>query len=128
MKSFNKVVIVGNLTKDPILKEFEGGLKLVNFTVATNRSWHGSSGEKVSHTDFHNIVVWRKLAEICFQYLKKGSAVLVEGQIVSSKFQNKDGKNIAKTEIVAEEVNFFSNIKQNLDLEKIQVVEEEVAA
>ena len=122
MRSFNKVLIIGNLTKDPLVKDLEGGSKMATFTVATNRNFSTRDGEKVQQTDFHKIVAWRKLAEICSNYLKKGSAVMVEGKLTTNKFENKEGKKIQVTEIHADEVNFIT-VKKEQENEEINLVE-----
>jgi single-strand DNA-binding protein len=118
----NKVFLIGNLTKDPELIDLEAGVKLAKFTLATNKNWQNKEGEKVEQTDFHTIVAWRKLAEICFNYLKKGSAVMVEGKISQNKFKTKDGKNKTITEIHADEINFITT-KKNNEIEEINLVE-----
>ena len=122
MRSFNKVLIIGNLTKDPLVKDLEGGSKMATFTVATNRNFSTRDGEKVQQTDFHKIVAWRKLAEICSNCLKKGSAVMVEGKLTTNKFENKEGKKIQVTEIHADEVNFIT-VKKEQENEEINLVE-----
>lgn len=122
MRSMNKVFLIGNLTKDPELIDLETGVKLAKFTLATNKNWLNKEGEKVEQTDFHTIVAWRKLAEICFTYLKKGSAVMVEGKIAQNKFKTKNGKNKTTTEIHADEINFITT-KKNNEIEEINLVE-----
>ena len=118
----NKVFLIGNLTKDPELVDLEAGVKLAKFVVATNKNWQNKEGEKVEHTDFHTVVVWRKLAEICSNYLKKGSAVMIEGKLTQNKFVGKDGKNKSVTEIHADEVNFITT-KKNNEIDEINLVE-----
>ena len=78
--SLNKVQIIGNLTRDPELKQIPGGQTVVSFSVATNFTWKDQAGQKQERVEFHNIVAWRKLAEIVGQYVKKGSKVYVEGR------------------------------------------------
>lgn len=121
MRSFNKVLLIGNLTKDPEIRDLESGVKVAKFTIATNRNWSGKDGEKKEQTDFHKVVVWRKLAEICHSFLKKGSAVLVEGRLSQSKYKGKDGTTKAVTEVQAEEVNFITYLK-NKDMDQINLV------
>jgi single-strand DNA-binding protein len=122
MRSMAKVLIVGNLTKDPEILELESGIKMAKFTVATNRNWTNKEGEKFEETDFHKVIAWRKLAEICASYLRKGSAVLVEGKLSNNSFTSKEGKNIKVTEIQADEVNFITN-KKNETMNEISLVE-----
>lgn len=117
-----KVLIVGNLTKDPEIIELESGVKMAKFTVATNRNWTNKEGEKFEETDFHKVIAWRKLAEICGSYLRKGSAVLVEGKLSNNSFTSKEGKNVKVTEIQADEVNFITN-KKNETMNEISLVE-----
>jgi single-strand DNA-binding protein len=122
MRSMAKVLIVGNLTKDPEIMELESGIKMAKFTVATNRNWTNKEGEKFEQTDFHKVIAWRKLAEICGSYLRKGSAVLVEGKLSNNSFTTKEGKNIKVTEVQADEVNFIAN-KKNETMNEINLVE-----
>ncbi len=99
-KSLNKVMLIGNLTRDPELKYTPQGAAVVTFGVATNRSWTTDTGEKKDDVDFHNVIAWNKLAEICAQLLKKGRKVYVEGRLSTSTWQAPDGAQRNKTEIV----------------------------
>lgn len=101
MRSVNKVILVGNLTRDPEIKQTGNGQSIVTFGLATNREWVTSSGEKRSLAEFHNVVAWGKLAEICSQYLKKGKLVYVEGYLKTRSWDGPEGVRIFKTEIVA---------------------------
>lgn len=121
MRSFNKVLLIGNLTRDPEMIDLDAGVKMAKFTIATNRNWSSKDGEKKAQTDFHNVIVWRKLAEICQNYLKKGSAVLVEGKLSTNKFKDKDGNSRSVTEVQAEEVNFIT-YRKNQDIDEINLV------
>lgn len=100
--SLNRVQLIGNLTRDPEMRQIPGGHVVSSFGVATNFNWTDSSGQKQSKVEFHNIVAWRKLAEICGQYLKKGSKVYVEGRIQTRDWEGEDGVKRYRTEIVAE--------------------------
>lgn len=100
--SLNRVQLIGNLTRDPEMRQIPGGQVVSSFGVATNFNWTDSSGQKQSKVEFHNIVAWRKLAEICGQYLKKGSKVYVEGRIQTRDWEGEDGVKRYRTEIVAE--------------------------
>ena len=101
--NFNKAIIVGNLTQDPEVRTIPSGDKVANFSVATNRMWTDkTTGEKQQRAEFHNIVLWRRLAEIAEQYLNKGSLVLIEGRIETIKWEDKDGNTRYKTEIIGE--------------------------
>lgn len=98
----NKVMIIGRLTRDPEARAVATGTQVSSFSVATNFSWKDASGNKQDRPEYHNIVAWRKLAEICNQYLKKGSKVYVEGRLQTRSWQDQNGVTKYKTEIVAE--------------------------
>jgi len=97
----NKVILLGNLGQDPNLRHTESGVAVATFSLATNESYTDREGNKQKRTEWHNIVVWRKLAEIAEQYLKKGSMIYVEGKITSRSYQAQDGSTRYITEIVA---------------------------
>lgn len=99
--NLNKVFILGNLTRDPELRQTPSGQNVATFGVATNRIWGGPTG-KQTQTEFHNIVVWGRLAEIASQYLTKGKLVLVEGRLNTRTWQDQSGQKRNRTEIVAE--------------------------
>lgn len=99
-KSLNKVMLIGNLTRDPEMRYTPQGTAVCTFGVATNRSWTAESGEKKEEADFHNIVAWNKLAEICAQLLKKGRKVYVEGRLSTRSWQAADGTQKQRTEVV----------------------------
>ncbi len=99
-KSLNKVMLIGNLTRDPEMRYTPQGTAVCSFGVATNRSWTTESGEKKDEADFHNIVAWNKLAEICAQLLKKGRKVYVEGRLSTRSWQGQDGTQKQRTEVV----------------------------
>lgn len=101
----NKVMIYGNITRDPELKNLPSGSAVTSFSVATNRTWKEKDGSKKEQTDFHNIVCFGKTAEMIAQYLHKGSGVYVEGRIQTRSW-DKDGVKQYRTEIVAENVQF----------------------
>ena len=101
MAGVNKVILVGNLGKDPEVRDLEGGASVANFPLATSESYKDKNGNKVEHTEWHNIVVWRGLAEIARKYLKKGSTICVEGKIRTRSWE-KDGSKRYTTEIIAE--------------------------
>ena len=101
MKSLNKVQLIGNLGKDPELKYTASGVAVENFSMATAESWKDEAGEQHDKTEWHNIVAWRKLAEICGEWLTKGKRVYIEGKLQTRSWE-KDGKKHYTTEIVAE--------------------------
>ena len=100
--NLNKVIIIGRLTRDPELRTTPQGQQVASFGVATNRVWTNQNGERQEKTEFHNVVVWRKLAEICGQYLSKGQLVMVEGRLETRSWEGQDGIKRSRTEIIAE--------------------------
>ena len=100
--NLNKAMIIGNLTRDPEAKNTPGGQSLASFGVATNLVWTDQSGQQQKKTEFHNIIAWRKLADICVKYLKKGSKVYIEGRLQTTDWTGNDGVKRYRTEIVAE--------------------------
>jgi len=102
MLSLNRVDIIGNLTRDPELRYTPNGQAVASFAVATNRSWMDASGEKKEAVEYHDIVTWGKLAEICNQILSKGRKVFITGRLQTRNWEGQDGVKRYKTEIVAE--------------------------
>ncbi len=100
--NLNKAMIIGNLTRDPEVKTTPSGQNVATFSVATNRVWTNAQGQKQEAVEYHNIVAWGKLAEICGQYLNKGKKVYVEGRLQTRDWQGQDGVKRYKTEIVIE--------------------------
>jgi len=99
-RSLNKVMLIGNLTRDPEMRYTPQGAAVCTFGVATNRSWTTDTGEKKEDVEFHNVVAWNKLAEICSQLLKKGRKVFVEGRLSTRSWQGQDGAQKQRTEVV----------------------------
>ena len=108
MASVNKVILVGNLGKDPELRYTQGGDPVVNFTVATNEKWKDKDGHPQERVEWHRIVVWGRSAENCAEYLQKGSSVYVEGRLQTREWEDKDGNKRRTTEINARSVQFLS--------------------
>lgn len=106
-RSFNQVILVGNMARDPELRSTQTGRSVASFAVATNRTWQDQNGETQEQADFHNIVAWEKLAELADQYLSKGRRVMVVGRLQTRSWDGEDGKKNYKTEIVASELNFL---------------------
>ncbi|MEI2741747.1 MAG: single-stranded DNA-binding protein [Candidatus Competibacter sp.] len=105
MASVNKVILIGNLGKDPEVRYMPSGRAVANVTLATSESWKDkNSGEKQERTEWHNVVFYSPLAEIAGQYLRKGSSVFVEGRLQTRKWQDKNGQDRYTTEIVANEM------------------------
>lgn len=100
----NKAMIIGRLTRDPEVRNTPNGAKVASFGVATNFRWTDQSGQKREQVEFHNVVVWRRLAEIAEQYLKKGSVVYVEGRLQTRSWEGNDGQKRTRTEIIAEKM------------------------
>jgi single-strand DNA-binding protein len=100
----NKVQLIGNLGSKPEIKTFDGGKKMARFSIATNESYRNAKGEKVTETQWHNVVAWGKVAEIAEKYLDKGSEVAVEGKLTSRTWNDKDGVKRYITEVQVSEV------------------------
>jgi len=100
----NRVQLIGNLGATPEVKEFDNGNKMARFTVATSDFYTNKKGEKVSETQWHNIVIWGKLAGIAEKYLEKGSQVVVDGKLTTRNYTDKEGNKRYFTEIVANEL------------------------
>ncbi|MCB0409466.1 MAG: single-stranded DNA-binding protein [Flavobacteriales bacterium] len=103
MAGINKVILVGNLGKDPEVRYLEGGTAVANFPIATSETFKDrTTGERKTVTEWHNVVVWRNLAEIAEKFLKKGSQIYIEGKLRTRQWQDKDGNNRYTTEIVGD--------------------------
>lgn len=100
----NKAIIVGNLGSDPEIKYTQAGTPVANFSVATTERWRDKEGQQQESTEWHRIVAWNKVAEICGEYLHKGSRVYIEGSIKTRKWQDQNGNDKYTTEIVAKEM------------------------
>lgn len=105
----NRVTLIGTLGKDPEMRYTQGGQAVATFSLATNESWTDKEGQKNDRTEWHRIVVWGKLAELCGQYLSKGRQAYIEGKIASRKYQDKQGIERTSYEIVAREVQFIGS-------------------
>ncbi len=109
-RGVNKVILIGNLGKDPEIRYTQSGTAVANFTVATTESWGGKDGqERQEKTEWHNIVAWARLAEICNQYLAKGRQVYIEGRIQTRKWEDRDGNTRYTTEIVARDMQMLGS-------------------
>lgn len=105
--SVNKVILVGRLGQNPEVRYTPSGAAVANFSVATNESWTDKSGQKQERTEWHRVVVWGKLAELCSQYLAKGRQCYVEGRLQTRQWQDKDGQTKYTTEIQAQTIQFL---------------------
>ena len=112
MASFNKVIVMGNLTRDPELKYIPSGSAVGNLSMAMNRKYKGNDGEMKEDVCFVNVVVWGKQAESCNEYLSKGSPLFVEGRLQSRSYETKEGQKRNVLEIVAERVQFLGGKKK----------------
>jgi single-strand DNA-binding protein len=108
----NKVILVGNLGKDPEVRHLEGGVSVANFTLATNDYYKDKSGARIERTEWHNIAAWRGLAEVAEKYLRKGHQVYIEGRIRTRQYQDKDNQTRYITEIVADEMTMLGGKPQ----------------
>ena len=105
--NLNKVLLIGNLTRDPELRYVPSGTAVATFTLAVNRVYKGQDGEKKEETSFIKIVVWGRRAEVCGEYLAKGSPVFVEGRLQSRNWETQDGQKRSTTEVIADNVQFL---------------------
>ncbi|MFZ9848094.1 MAG: single-stranded DNA-binding protein [Flavobacteriales bacterium] len=112
MAGVNKVILVGNLGKDPEVRYLEGGTAVANFTLATSESYKDKSGNRIEQTEWHNVVVWRGLAEIAEKYLRKGSMVYLEGKLRTRPWEDKDGVKRYTTEIIADNMTMLGGKKE----------------
>ena len=104
MSGVNKVILLGNLGKDPEVRRLDDGRGVANFSLATSETYKNKSGEKVTNTEWHNIVLWSPLADIAENYLKKGSQVYIEGKISNRSYEDKDGVKKYISEVVGRDI------------------------
>ena len=128
--NLNKVILIGRLTRDPEKKVLDSGTEIVRFGLATDRYFIDKSGTKKQETEFHQIVLFGKIGNIASLYLKKGSLALIEGRIRSRNWQDKNGNQVSRTEIIGERIQLgpkpSQNNKKELEIQKeeIPIVEE----
>ena len=113
MAGVNKVILVGNLGKDPEIRHLEGGAAVANFTLATSESYKDKTGARQESTEWHNIVVWRGLAEVAEKYLKKGMTIYIEGKLRTRSWDDKEGHKRYTTEIVGDTFTILSKKESN---------------
>lgn len=123
MQNVNLAIIMGNLTRDPELRYTPNGQAVASFAVATNRSWKDANGDKKEEVEFHEIVVWGKLAELCSQYLTKGRKVHIMGRLQTRSWEGTDGAKRQKTEIVAQDIAFVDSRKDTGDFSEVNLAE-----
>ena len=104
MSGINKVILIGNLGKDPEVRYLDSGVAVANLSLATSENYKNKDGERVTQTEWHDVVLWRGLAEVAEKYLKKGSSIYVEGKIRTNKWVDKDENTRYKTEILADKL------------------------
>jgi len=109
----NRVQLIGNLGMDPEVKQFDGGRTMTKFSLATTQSYNNAQGEKVNDTQWHNLVIWGRQAEIAGKYLKKGSEITAEGRIVYRTYENKEGLTKYITEIVVNDFMMLAKAKKD---------------
>ena len=108
-KGFNKVILMGNLTRDVEVRTTTSGQSVANFSLAVNRSWRGQDGQQQDQTSFINCVAWGKVGDIIAQYVHKGSPLLVSGRLDQRSYQDKDGNKRSAVEVVVEDFNFVGS-------------------
>lgn len=113
MAGVNKVILLGNLGKDPEIRQLETGVKVASFSLATTESYKGKDGNRVDQTEWHNIVLWRGLAEVAEKYLKKGNTVYVEGKIRTRSWEDKEGNKRYTTEIIGDNMTMIGGKKDH---------------
>ena len=120
MASLNKVMLIGNLGADPEIRYTPSGAAVANFRMATKDQWTNKEGEKQERTEWHRIVAWRKLGEICGEYLHKGSLVYIEGGLQTRAWEDRDGNKRYTTEIVAWRMQMLDRIGQRAEAESVE--------
>jgi len=119
MASVNKAIVLGNLGKDPEVRFLPNGDAVCNFSLATTESWKDKDGQKLDKTEWHNIVLFRKLAEIAGEYLKKGRPVYIEGRLQTRKWKDKEGADRYTTEIVADQMQMLGSKEEAREAPKV---------
>jgi single-strand DNA-binding protein len=114
MRSVNKVILIGNVTRDPETRQIAGGQSITTFGLATNRDWM-SEGQKKSLAEYHNIVAWGRLGELCAELLKKGALVYVEGYLKTRSWEHESGVKVFRTEVVANDMILMEKRKTSKD-------------
>ena len=115
MAGVNKVILIGNLGKDPQVNYLDNGVAVANFSLATTENYKNKEGDRVSQTEWHNIVLWRGLAEVAEKYLKKGSSIYIEGKIKTRKWEDKEGVIRYSTEILGDNMTMLGGKPPSLE-------------
>ncbi len=124
MLGVNKVILIGNLGKDPEVRTLESGTKVATFSLATNESFKGKDGNRVEQTEWHNIVLWRALADLAEKYLRKGNQIYLEGRIKSRSWEDKEGNRKYITEIVGDNMTFLGKPSESTSPNRPPATEE----
>ena len=111
-RGLNKVMLIGNLGKDPEVRNMPNGGSVVSFSVGTNESWKDKNGEKIERCEWHNCTVFGKLADVCAEWLRKGSQVYIEGSIRTEKWQDKEGNDRYTTKIIVREMQMLGGKRE----------------
>lgn len=111
----NKVILIGNVGKDPEVRHLDSGVSVASFPLATSETYRSKDGQKVTNTEWHNIVVWRGLAEVAEKYVKKGNPLYIEGKIRTRSWDDKDGNKRYTTEIIADIMQMLGSKQSNED-------------
>ena len=127
MAGINKVILVGNLGKDPEVRTLENGAKVANFTLATSETYKNKEGQRVTTTEWHNIVLWRGLADIAERFLHKGNQVYIEGKIRTRSWDDKDGNKRYTTEILGDNLTMLGGKREMDDTDSSTPAEESMA-
>lgn len=122
----NKVQLIGRLTKDPEVKQTQGGKTMAMFSVATSKSWKNEAGEKQEKTEFHNVVVFGKVADVVNMYCKKGKQVYVEGELQTRSWDDPQGNKKYRTEIIVSNVILLGGFEKQGDPQQVQEVKQHV--
>ena len=115
MAGVNKVMLIGNLGKDPEVRYLDNGVAVANFSLATTENYKNKEGERVSQTEWHNVVLWRGLAEVAEKYLKKGASVYIEGKIKTRKWEDKEGITRYSTEVLGDNMTMLGGKSSSED-------------
>lgn len=113
MSGVNKAILLGNLGKDPEIRKLDDGRAVANFSIATSETYKNKSGEKVTNTEWHNVVLWTPLAEIAQSYLKKGSQVYIEGKISNRSYEDKEGVKKYISEVVGRDIRLLGRAPES---------------
>jgi single-strand DNA-binding protein len=125
MAGVNRVILIGNLGKDPEVRNLEGGAKVANFPLATTESYKNRNGERTEHTEWHNIVLWRGLADVSERFLKKGNSVYIEGKLRTRSWEDQQGNKRYITEVIADNMTMLGGRRDESSEAAVESKEEE---